>query len=245
MDDMILKTGDFEGPLELLFYLINKNEMDIYDIRISELTEQYMSYLEDMDVETADMDYMSRFVLMAATLLEIKSALMLPKSAPNNDGKEEDPRAVLVEMLVQYKQFKEIADKLRDGYENNKYQVTREVPEKVAVVVKPALGEVLHGICLQNLAFAFSDVMRRKPAQVQEILERRVILDVFTVEGKLDFLKNFLQKFRKFLFAETLHESAGREETAVTFVAVLELAKLREIDIAQEINFGEISIQAV
>jgi segregation and condensation protein A len=111
MDRFDVKIEAFEGPFELLFHLIEKHEMDIYDIPIAELTEQYMRFLGVVNYD--DMDGMSRFVLMAATLLEIKSAMLLPKPQ-TEDGEEEDPRAALAQMLLEYKRFKDIAAVLKD-----------------------------------------------------------------------------------------------------------------------------------
>ena len=156
-----VKLEVFEGPLDLLLHLIDKNKIDIYDIPIVEITNQYMEYIRSMKRE--DLNVMSEFLVMAATLLDIKCRMLLPKEV-NEDGEEEDPRQELVEQLLQYKMYKFIAGELKDREGDSDFVMYRkpDIPEEVEAFVEPVdLDRLLDGLTLNRLNEIFRDVMKR------------------------------------------------------------------------------------
>ena len=162
---MQVRLDAFEGPMDLLYHLIEKNEIDIYDIPIASLTEQYLEFLET--VEDRDMDGMSEFLVMAATLLEIKSKLLLPRPRNGNDEAEADPREVLVQRLLEYKKIKDAADTLKEKEEEAAQIYYKEADATVAKLKEQEpqeLEDILLGISLDDLYQAFRQVMARKDA---------------------------------------------------------------------------------
>ena len=150
-----VKLQVFEGPLDLLLHLIDKNKIDIYDIPIVEITNQYMEYIREM--EKQDLNVMSEFLLMAATLLDIKCRMLLPKEV-NEEGEEEDPRAELVEQLLQYKMYKYMSYELKDRQVEGERLLYREpqIPDEVMNYVEPVdLDRLLDGLTLQKLNIIF------------------------------------------------------------------------------------------
>ncbi len=232
----------FEGPMDLLYHLIEKNEIDIYDIPIAALTEQYLEYLQRM--QNVDLEHMSAFILMASELLEIKSKMLLPQKEKKED--EEDPRASLVERLVEYKKFKEVTDVLRER-EAYAGQVLYRVSDKTILeILKPEkkidLEEFLGDLTVDALFQAFEEVMRRKEAKRDKIRSsfRSVEKDLFTIEDKTELLRDLLLLSPVVRFSEIFREDTSKIEIVVTFLALLELIKLKEIKISQEKAFGEI-----
>ncbi|MDR1687632.1 MAG: segregation/condensation protein A [Clostridiales bacterium] len=243
MTDIIFKLDVFEGPFELLFHLIEKNEMDIYDIKIASLTDQYMEYLQSY--ENRDMDDMSAFLLMAATLLMIKSEMLLPK-VKNEDGTEEDPRLKLTEMLLEYKRFKEIAGVLKNKEAETGIMLFKkpdaEFFEIINVQRTPLPGEVLQGVTIEEIRRVFNDVMRRRELRQDKIRGGfgTVNLDRFTVDEKIALLRERLKENGKLFFSRILLETSCREEAVVTFCAVLELIKMNIVTAKQRGNFADI-----
>ncbi|MDO4313825.1 MAG: segregation/condensation protein A, partial [Eubacteriales bacterium] len=157
-----VKLQVFEGPLDLLLHLIDKNKIDIYDIPIVEITNQYMEYIEAMEQE--DLNVMSEFLLMAATLLDIKCRMLLPKEV-NDDGEEEDPRQELVNQLLQYKMYKYMSYELRDRQIDGERILYRkpDIPEEVAEYTPPVdLDELLEDLTLGRLHNIFQEVMKKQ-----------------------------------------------------------------------------------
>ena len=157
-----VKLDAFEGPLDLLLHLIEKNKIDIYDIPIVEITNQYMEYIRAMEQE--DLNVMSEFLLMAATLLDIKCRMLLPREV-NEEGEEEDPRQELVEQLLQYKMYKYMSLELKDRQVEGELIFFREpdIPQEVEEYIEPVnLDELLSGVTLGRLNQVFQDVLRRQ-----------------------------------------------------------------------------------
>lgn len=244
METINIRLDAFEGPLDLLYHLIEKNEIDIYDIPIASLTEQYLDYLAA--AEDRDMDGMSEFLLMAATLLEIKSKLLLP--APKNEAEEgPDPREELVQRLLEYKKIKDVTDTLKEREEEAALVFYKEADASVAKLREQppqGLEELLEGVTLDDLYRAFRQVMARKETKVDQIRSsfRSVQKDLFTVGEKMDYIRDLLilRPYGKTAFGSIFRENAGKMEKVVTFLALLELIKQKEVEITQERNFGEI-----
>ena len=164
-----VKLQVFEGPLDLLLHLIDKNKVNIYDIPIAMITEQYMEYVEQLKKE--DLNVVSEFLVMAATLLDIKSRMLLPKEV-DEEGNEEDPRAELVEKLLEYKLYKAMAQELKDKHTDAErtYYKKQNIPEAVAAYTPPVdLTEVIGDTTLMRLNRIFADVCKRKEDKIDPV----------------------------------------------------------------------------
>ena len=164
-----VKLEAFEGPLDLLLHLIEKNKIDIYDIPIVEITNQYMDYIRDM--ETKDLNVMSEFLLMASTLLDIKCKMLLPKEV-NEEGEEEDPRQELVEQLLQYKMYKYMSYELRDRQIEGERLMFRapSIPKEVSEYTEPVdLDVLLDGMTLAKLKAVYNEVLKRQEGKIDPI----------------------------------------------------------------------------
>ncbi|MCX5693497.1 MAG: segregation/condensation protein A [Candidatus Omnitrophica bacterium] len=226
-----VKLDVFEGPLDLLLYLIKKNEIDIYDIPIATITEQYLEYLELMRM--LDLNIAGEFLVIAATLIHIKSKMLLPPDEKELfPEEEEDPREELVRRLVEYKKFKEVAGILQDLEGQRKKMFTRDIPFEV----EP--GEVFFEASLFDLITAFTRVLKDVPKEIfQEIIK-----DEFTVEQKVHDLLHRLIAAPVISLFELFKNSKNKPEIIATFLAVLELIRLKEIIVIQKQNFSDIEI---
>ncbi len=248
METINIRLDAFEGPLDLLYHLIEKNEIDIYDIPIAALTEQYLAYLDA--AEDRDMDGMSEFLLMAATLLEIKSKLLLP--VPKTEEAEgPDPREELVQRLLEYKKIKDVTDTFKEREEEAAlvfYKGADASVQKLKEQPPQELEELLQGVTMDDLYIAFQQVMARKETKVDKVRSsfRSVQKDLFTVSEKMEYIRDLLilRPYGKTPFHTIFRENAGKMEKVVTFLALLELIKQKEVQITQEKTFGEILIQA-
>ena len=246
MDTINIRLDAFEGPLDLLYHLIEKNEIDIYDIPIASLTEQYLAFLDA--AEDRDMDGMSEFLLMSATLLEIKSKMLLP--APKNEEEEgPDPREELVQRLLEYKKIKDVTDTLKEREEEAALVFYKEADASVAKLKEQPpqeLEDLLQGITMDDLYQAFQQVMARKETKVDKVRSsfRSVQKDLFTVGEKMEYIRDLLilRPHGQTAFHTIFRENAGKMEKVVTFLALLELIKQKEVQITKERNFGEILI---
>lgn len=240
-----IRLDAFEGPIDLLYHLIEKNEIDIYDIPIASLTEQYLAYLETAE---EDMDGMSEFLVMAATLLEIKSKMLLPRPQ-NGEEEEPDPREALVQRLLEYKKIKDAADTLKEKEEEAAQVYYKEADASVARLKEQEpqeLEDILLGVSLDDLYHAFQRVMARKEAKADRTRGsfRAVQKDLFTVGEKMEYIRDLLLLRPKAQtpFHTIFRKSAGKMEKVVTFLALLELIKRKEVRISQRENFAEILI---
>ncbi|MBK9303319.1 MAG: segregation/condensation protein A [bacterium] len=225
---------DFNGPLDLLLYLIQKDEIDIYDIPIARITEQFLAYLEI--IQALSLDTAGDFLVMAATLLRIKARLLLPTPPQDEEIEEEDPRAELVRRLLEYKRYKEMAASLqsleRDRSQlhlrQQRYPFLRENAEPPQL----RLG-------MFELLSALSEVFDR----VSKELVHNVVREVFTVADKVRLIRKRLAEERTVRFDDLFRDDAIKMEVVVTFIAILELAKRNLVRIVQtEVN-GAIWVQ--
>jgi segregation and condensation protein A len=241
-----VRTERFEGPFDLLFHLIEKNEIDIYDIPISPLTEQYIEYLDSVD-GGGDMDTMSGFVLMAATLLEIKSKMLLP--APKKEGEDaEDPRAELVRRLVEYKRYKEVLPEFKAREEEAARFFYKPpdgtLPLKELEKQAYKTGDMLEGITPERLFQIFLDVCGRREMKVDKIRADfgAISRDAYTISRQAEYLASVINERGRVTFASVFGGESSKTEKIVTFLALLELIKSRGVRIVQEEPFGEIII---
>lgn len=242
--ELTVKLETFEGPLDLLLHLLEKNKVNIYDIPIVEITNQYMDYIHEM--ERQDLNVMSEFMVMAATLIDIKARMLLPKKQAEEE-EEEDPRAELVQQLLEYKLYKSIAYELKDRQidaDKLMYKAPT-LPAEVSEYVQPVdIEELLSGLTLNRLNRIFESVMRRQADKIDPVRSRfgKIEKEEVSLEEKMADLENFAQTHRTFSFRGLLQRQAGRVQIIVTFLAVLELMKTGKIEIVQEKAFDDISI---
>jgi len=233
-DEYKVQLEVFEGPLDLLLYLIRKEEVDIHDIPIERITHQYMQYLEVMRM--LDLDFAGEFIVMAATLMMIKSRMLLPvEERTQIEEEEEDPRWDLVRQLVEYKKFKDAALHLQ-ALEARQEDVFAREGDGVQLGAEP--GVALRDVSIFDLITAFNEALSRvKKDELREIFAER-----FTVAEKIDLLVNRLKTEERISFNELLSVMTSRYEMVCTFLAVLELIRTRQIQARQAERFGEILI---
>ena len=239
-----VKLQVFEGPLDLLLHLIEKNKIDIYDIPIVEITNQYMEYIKAMQKE--DLNIMSEFLVMAATLLDIKCRMLLPKEV-NEEGEEEDPRQELVEQLLEYKMYKfmsyELKDRELDG--DRVMYKSATIPDEVKGYVPPVnLDELLGDLTLVQLNRIFKEVMKRQESKVDPVRSKfgKIEKEEVTLPDKLDYVTEYARSHRKFGFLALLKNQSSKVQVVVTCLAILQLMKEGVIFIEQDQPFDEIMI---
>lgn len=239
-----VKLQVFEGPLDLLLHLIDKNKIDIYDIPIVEITNQYMDYIRAMERE--DLNVMSEFLVMAATLLDIKCRMLLPKEV-KEDGEEEDPRQELVEQLLEYKMYKYMSYELRDREAEGQRALYRapDLPEEVKEYVEPIDMDALLGdLTLAKLNSIFQDVIRRQADKIDPVRSTfgKIEKETVTLSQRMEDIRTFARKSRRFSFRELLTSQKSRTQIVVTFLAVLQMMKEGSIRTEQEQSFDDILI---
>ena len=240
-----VKLQVFEGPLDLLLHLIDKNKIDIYDIPIVEITNQYMDYIRAMEKE--DLNVMSEFLVMAATLLHIKCKMLLPRE--EQEEEEEDPRQELVEQLLEYKMYKYMSYELRDRELEGEQVLYKEptIPEEVQSYVEPVdLEELLGDLTLAKLNRIFQDVMKRQVEKIDPVRSKfgKIEKEEVTLPEKLDYVSAYARTHKRFSFRELLSRQKSKTQLVVTFLAVLQLMKEGTITIRQEQPFEDIMIDS-
>ncbi|MBI3060337.1 MAG: segregation/condensation protein A [Deltaproteobacteria bacterium] len=223
----------FEGPLDLLLHLIKKNELSITDIPIATITEQYLSTLELM--QGLNLDVAGEFLVMAATLIHIKSRMLLPPGENEDEEEEEgDPREELIRRLLEYQRFKEAAEELerRELLSRDVFVRRSEAPEEAGTVGFESLS-------LFDLLSALRHVLERFP----EERIHEVTLDTISVREKMSFLLDELRRRGKVIFQSLFETATSRLEVVVTFLAMLELVKIRAIRVWQEERIGPVVIE--
>lgn len=242
-----VKLEAFEGPLDLLLHLIEKNKVDIYDIPIVEITNQYLEYIKAM--KTEDMNIMSEFLVMAATLVDIKCRMLLPKEV-NEEGEEEDPRAELVQKLLEYKMYKYMAFELKDMQMDAGVSVpgSERLPEEVKAFRDPIDYESLVGdMNLIKLHQIFQTMLQREEDRVDPIRSQfgTVEKDEVDMEAKTSYIENYVSSHKKFSFRNLLEKQHSKAEKIVTFLVILELIKTGRIQVSQEDINDDIMITTV
>jgi segregation and condensation protein A len=235
--DYKVKLEVFEGPLDLLLYLIKKEEVDIYDIPIERITNQYMEYLTLMQM--LNLEVAGEFLVMAATLMYIKSRMLLPVDQQVTDAEAEegeDPRWELIRQLVEYKKFKDAAVQLSKREEEQAKIFPRQGPDAGIEVDK---NVPLAEVSIFDLINAFNDVLKKATARedFHEILEER-----FTVSDKIEEILYTLRDRSEMIFSELFANAGSRVEVVVTFLALLELIRMKRLKVQQAEVFGEIQV---
>lgn len=226
----------FEGPLDLLLYLIKKDEVDIYEVSIERITDQYLKYIDTFKI--LNIELASEFIVMAANLMYIKSRTLLPRNeqAPEEDIDEEDPRWELIRQLVEYKKFKDAANYLekREVENQNFYSAEQQFCDDLEEE-----GEPIVNVGIFELIQAFQGVLKRFDDEddLTEIADDR-----FTVSDKIDYLITNVSKGQKVKFYQLFEEASTKSEVLVTFLALLELIRLNEFQVRQNGVLGEIEL---
>ena len=227
----------FEGPLDLLLFLIKKSEVDIYDIPIAEITQQYLAYLEIL--EFLDLENAGEFILMAATLIRIKAKMLLPR--PETEEEEvDDPRQELMQRLLEYQSFKEVASHLDDLEDTQSHFYLRQ-NYGFETDQAPEEEEPGREVSMFDLMAAFVEILKRAPTIAQHTVERIPV----TVEEQADFILDYLEKHETVLFTELMTQIKERIVLIVTFVAILDLVKNNRLQLSQSQPFSEIWLKKI
>lgn len=242
-----VKLQVFEGPLDLLLHLIDKNKVNIYDIPIVLITEQYLEYVNAMDKK--DLNVVSEFLVMAATLLDIKSKMLLPAEV-NEEGEEEDPRAELVAKLLEYKMYKYMAYELKDRQVDAMRSLYKPstIPPEVEAYKEPVdLEQLVSDITLKKLNDIFNEIMKRQEDKVDKVRSNfgKIEKEEVNLAEKMEYVKEYAREHGKFSFRQLLMESKSKMQVIVTFLAILELMKISFIRVEQDYTFADILISCV
>ncbi|MGN0334160.1 MAG: segregation and condensation protein A [Lachnospiraceae bacterium] len=242
-----VKIENFEGPLDLLLHLIDVNKFNIFDIPIVEITAQYLATVQTM--ETEDLNVMSEFLVMAANLLEIKAKMLLPPEV-DEEGEEIDPREELVQKLLEYKMYKymsyELKDRLKDAEKAMYKQPT--IPEEVEEYIEPVdLEKLLGDLTLNRLNAIYQSIMKRQTDKIDPVRSKfgKIEKEEVSLEDQLDYVRTYAREHKQFSFTGLLEGQKTKMKIVVTFLAILELMKMGEIEIEQDGTFADILITPV
>ncbi len=244
-----VKLQVFEGPLDLLLHLIEKNQVNIYDIPIVTITEQYLEYLGEM--QRQDLDVMSEFLVMAATLINIKAKMLLPKEEEEEEEEEEeDPRAELVRRLLEYKMYKYAATELKDMELDAAGSIYRSpaIPKEVAEYreeIDPV--ELCDGLTLNRLNEIFQMVMKKQVEKIDPIRSKfgTIEREEISIEERMDTIRDQVKGLKGISFRTLLEIQASKINVIVTFMAILELMKVGAITVRQDGLFDDIMIDSL
>ena len=244
--DITVRLQVFEGPLDLLLHLLDKNKVNIYDIPIVEITAQYMEYIAEM--KRQDLDVLSEFLVMAATLIDIKSKMLLP-SDPDSEEEEEDPRAELVQQLLEYKMYKCMAYELKDRQMDAQRVMFKEptIPDEVLAYEEPVnVAELVSDVTLAKLNEIFKSIMKKQKDKIDPLRSKfgKIQKEEVSLEDKIAQLQEYAKEHKHFSFRSLLEAQSGKVEIIVTFLAILELMKMGKIFISQEHIFDDIKIDS-
>ncbi|WP_010240595.1 segregation/condensation protein A [Clostridium arbusti] len=242
-----IKLDNFEGPFDLLLHLIKKNKMDIYDIKIYDITSQYLDYIKTM--KQMDLEITSEFIVIAANLLEIKSKMLLPKNKTEDLEKDEkDPRLELVSKLVEYKKYKLLANFFREREENVGVVFTKK-PEIIddSRENTTSTEELLKGITMLELFNLYDRLLNTylDKTNTENGISKEIPIDKFRIEDKMNELLSMFGSKDKMYFSNIKEQCNSKIEVVVTFLALLELIKLRDIKVIQQSNFREIYMERI
>ena len=230
-----IKLEIFEGPLDLLLYLVKKDHLNIYDIPIAQVTEQYLSYLELMRL--LDLNIAGEFLVMAATLIQIKSKMLLPQPPEEPQEEQEDPRLELSRRLEEYQRFKEIAQELRQ-MEEGQQQVFKRPKIEPQTFKGPEDKQVYFEASIFDLIDVFSKALKEAPRE----LFYEVVKDEFSIEEKIHHILHLLLDEPVIKLLDLFTKAKNKFDIVATFLAILELIRLKEIIVRQKSLFGEIEV---
>jgi segregation and condensation protein A len=234
-----IKTEIFEGPFDLLLFLIRKHEIDIYDIPIHDITNQFLEYIDMMKI--LDLEVAGEFIEMVATLMNIKARMLLPKPVFGGEEDAEDPRTELVQRLLEYKKFKEAALEMSDFEDFRRRMYSRKYFMKPDDDSPVSSEEYLNNVTLFDLLLAFKKALDSMPKVTYHEVKKIEV----TIEEQTDYILNKLAMQQNILFSELVQKINDRIVIIVTFLALLELIKLGKILVQQSRVFEDINISSV
>lgn len=228
-----IKLPQFEGPFDLLLFFIERDELDIHDIPIARVTDDFLSYIRDM--ERMNIDLASEFILVAATLCRIKAKLLIPRKAVDEEGNEIDPREELVARLLEYKRYKSVIDELRTMEEvRGNREVRGNVSKELKQIATKALVDVeLESVTLFKLLRTFERVVSKFEDRSKKVTVHRIMQYDYSIQGQQNFLFNKIKGGRRVKFVSVFGNCENRIHAIVTFLALLELLNLQKIGITQ------------
>ena len=234
-DKYVVTIDNFDGPLDLLLHLIKEQDIDIYDIKIEDITKQYLDYIRHM--KELNLEIASEYLVMASELIEMKSKMLLPKKREKEeDGYEEDPRELLIERLLAYKRYKEVTSEFKDLELTRKMIFTRE-PDNLNRYAKEE--ESIEELGVADLIDAFNNLLKRK--ELDRPIATKITKKELSVADKVNKIKNILRNKKRINFEE-IFEVSTKEEVIISFLSVLEMVKKDEILLTQDGNFKNIVI---
>lgn len=237
-----IKVANFEGPFDLLLHLIRKHEMDIYNVEIYKITNQYLKYLDDMKV--MDLEVTSEFIVVAATLIEIKSKKLLPK-VKEEDENEEDIEKNLLEKLIEYKKIKGVSSFFKDRYisAGDVYPKKAEIIDEI--VTETNNDDIFKNTTLLDLYNIYNNILEnyKNKQNTANIIQKKIYVDKYKVEDKMESLLKLFDIKEVMEFDDLVRACECKLEVVVTFLALLELIKIRMVKIYQDDNFGNILVK--
>lgn len=245
MNSIPVKLEVFEGPLDLLLHLIEKNKVDIYDIPIALITDQYIEYIQLM--KENQLDILTDFLVMAATLLRIKSAMLLPKDEEEGEA-EEDPREELTRRLIEYKMYKYASQELKDmSIEASKraYRSEKLPPEVAGFKEEVKAEDVIGDTTFELLTKLFNEIMKRNANKLDPIRSSfgKINKEEVNFNEKVLNIQKYGIKHKKCNFKKLINDSSSKVEIIVTFLGILELIKMGRVSIVQNDIYGEIEVE--
>lgn len=232
----VTKINEFEGPLDLLLHLIKKSNIDIYDISLSDITDQYLEYIHQM--EELNLDIASEYLVMATELLEYKSRSLLPKKI-EDDKEEEDPKEELIKRLVDYKKYKEITSEFKK-LEDIRSEIYTKTPSNINEYDEKVINN--SELSVNDLISAFKKFIDRK--EYEKPLNTKITTKELSVSDRILKIKEILKTKNEVNFID-LFDKLTKDYVVVTFLSILEMSKNKEIEIKQDNNFGNIIIKEV
>ena len=232
--DITFTINDFEGPLDLLLHLIKEKKMDLLNLKLEIIIDEYLKFIDKM--EQMNLDIASSYLVMASELLEMKSRMLLPRVEEENDEEEEDPKEALVNILIEYQRYKDLTSDFKE-LEQERRQIYTRLPENLKEYSDSNTIINNSDVTLDDLLKAFQAFLERK--KLEQPLHTKVTKKEMSVEERTISIRNILKKKKKVNFLE-LFDVLNKEYVVVTFLAILEMAKQNELRISQEIEYGDI-----
>ena len=235
--DYCFTIDKFSGPLDLLLHLIKESNISIYDIKIEQITSQYLDYIKKM--KELNLNIASSYMVMAAELIEMKASLLLPKPEISEDEYEEDPKERLIKRLVEYQNYKNLISTFQE-MEETRHQYYTKTPCDITDL--NISGKLDDDVCLDDLIEAFSKFLNRQ--EIAKPLNTKIMTKEYSITQRSREIKDIIKKKKEVKFTE-LFEVRTKSFIVVTFLSILMMTKNKEIKISQDDNFGEIIISEV
>lgn len=232
MDSYTIKTQHFEGPFDLLLFFIERDELDINDIPIAQITNDFLDYIRHL--EALDIDVASEFILVAATLMRIKAKMLIPRKEIDEEGNEIDPREELAQKLIEYRKYKSIIDEMSALEENRHFRHSRgNVSAELKEIAEKALVDIeLESLNLYKLLQTFQQLMKRYEDDLNKP-KHQIVKFEYTIEDQQNYILNQLKREKKVKFQDVFLKLENRIQAIVTFIALLELLNLQSVNLVQ------------